>query len=75
MVTVVTNQQEIQMQTFNVNGMTCAHCERAVTQAIQSQDGDAKVDVDLDAGVVRVDSSLDEAAIRDAIKEEGYEVQ
>lgn len=63
------------MQTFNVKGMTCAHCERAVTQAIQSRDGDARVDVDLNAGVVMVDGSLDEAAIREAIKEEGYEVQ
>ncbi|WP_217476350.1 heavy-metal-associated domain-containing protein [Stutzerimonas stutzeri] len=63
------------MQQFNVKGMTCAHCERAVTQAIQSRDGEAKVDVDLAAGVVRVDSRLDEAAIREAIAEEGYEVQ
>lgn len=63
------------MQLFNVKGMTCAHCERAVTQAIQSRDREAKVDVDLAAGEVRVDSRLDEAAIREAITEEGYEVQ
>ena len=63
------------MQTFQVKGMTCAHCERAVTQAIQARDGDAKVEVDLGAGVVRVDGPLDEATIREAIEEEGYEVQ
>ncbi|HCJ30551.1 MAG TPA: copper resistance protein CopZ [Pseudomonas sp.] len=63
------------MHTFNVKGMTCGHCERAVTQAIQSRDADAKVDVDLNAGLVRVDGSLDEATIREAIEEEGYEVQ
>ncbi len=63
------------MHTFNVKGMTCDHCERAVTQAIQSRDADAKVDVDLNAGLVRVDGSLDEATIREAIEEEGYEVQ
>jgi copper chaperone len=63
------------MQTFNVQGMTCAHCQRAVTQAIQSRDADAKVDVDLEAGVVRVEGGLDEIAIREAIEEEGYQVQ
>ena len=75
MTTVIPSEQEMQMQKFNVKGMTCAHCERAVTQAIQSRDGDAKVDVDLNAGVVRVDSRLDDATVREAIKEEGYEVQ
>ncbi len=74
MTIVISNGPEIQMQTFNVKGMTCAHCQRAVTQAIQSRDGAAQVDVDLDAGVVRVDSRLDEATISAAIKEEGYEV-
>lgn len=63
------------MQTFNVKGMTCAHCQRAVTQAIQSRDAAAKVEVDLEAGVVRVESGLDEASIREAIEEEGYQVQ
>lgn len=63
------------MQTFNVTGMTCAHCERAVTQAIQSKDGDAKVDIDLESGVVQVESKLDEATVREAIEEEGYQVQ
>ncbi|WP_407292381.1 heavy-metal-associated domain-containing protein [Stutzerimonas zhaodongensis] len=63
------------MQTFNVTGMTCGHCERAVTQAIQSKDGDAKVDIDLESGVVQVESKLDEATVREAIEEEGYQVQ
>lgn len=63
------------MQTFNVRGMTCAHCQRAVAQAIQSRDATAKVDIDLEAGIVRVDGKLEEASIREAIEEEGYEVQ
>lgn len=62
------------MQTFNVKGMTCAHCERAVTQSIQARDANATVEVDLETGVVRVDGSLEEAAIRAAIEEEGYQV-
>ncbi|MDF3933507.1 heavy-metal-associated domain-containing protein, partial [Pseudomonas citronellolis] len=27
------------MQAFNVKGMSCGHCVRAITQAIQSRDG------------------------------------
>ena len=49
------------MQTFNVEGMTCAHCERAVINAIQAHDANAKVDVDLGTGVVQVDGCLDDA--------------
>ena len=63
------------MQTFNVKGMTCEHCRRAVIRAIHSRDGNAKVDVDLEAGVVQVEGGLDEASIREAIEEEGYQVQ
>ena len=62
------------MQLFNVTGMTCGHCERAVIQAIQAKDPGAQVTVDLSAGTVAVDSTLDDQAIRDAISEEGYQV-
>ena len=30
-------------QTFNVQGMTCGHCERAVTQAVKTVDPPAEV--------------------------------
>lgn len=63
------------MQTFNVEGMTCAHCERAVINAIQARDADARVEVDMGAGVVRVDGRLDDTTIREAIEEEGYQVR
>ncbi|QGZ29927.1 heavy-metal-associated domain-containing protein [Stutzerimonas stutzeri] len=63
------------MQTFNVHGMTCAHCERAVTRAIQALDPQAGVRVDLDAGVVQVESALSDAAIREAIEQEGYRIE
>lgn len=63
------------MQTFKVQGMTCGHCERAVINAIQARDNSAKVDVDLKTGQVRVEGSLDDTAIREAIEEEGYRVQ
>lgn len=60
------------MQVFNVQGMTCGHCVRAVTQAVQAQDAGAKVEVDLAGKQVRVDSQLADERILELIREEGY---
>lgn len=60
---------------FQVQGMTCGHCERAVTQAVQGVDPDATVRIDRASGSVRVErSSADRAALAAAIAEEGYAV-
>ncbi|WP_448679234.1 heavy-metal-associated domain-containing protein [Pseudomonas nicosulfuronedens] len=61
------------MHIFNVKGMSCGHCVRAITQAVQALDAAADVQVDLGAGEVRVASQLDDSAILAAIREEGYE--
>jgi copper chaperone len=61
-------------QTFSVQGMSCGHCEKAVTQAIQSLDPAAVVKVDLAAGKVEVQSAQAREAIANAIAEEGYTV-
>jgi len=63
------------MQVFNVQGMTCGHCVKAVTAAVQGQDAAAKVEVDLAAKQVPVDSQLASEQILAAIREEGYEAQ
>ena len=62
------------MQTFNVQGMTCAHCERAVTNAIQALDAQARVRIDRQSGVVEIEGDLSESAIREAVEQEGYQV-
>ncbi|SDY95685.1 heavy-metal-associated domain-containing protein [Citreimonas salinaria] len=59
---------------FEVQGMTCGHCERAVTKAVQALDPDARVAVDRAAGRVSVDSRTDPQAVRKAIEDEGYRV-
>ncbi len=61
-------------QTFNVQGMTCGHCEKAVTQAVQSLDPQAQVKIDRPAGKVEVQSAQPRDAIAKAIAEEGYQV-
>ncbi|EST14901.1 heavy-metal-associated domain protein [Pseudomonas putida S610] len=63
------------MHVFTVEGMTCGHCVKAVTQAVQALDSAAKVDVDLANKQVRVDSSANPAQIRAAIQEEGYQAE
>ena len=62
------------MQVFNVEGMTCGHCVKAVTQAIKSQDPAADVTVDLAAKEVSVQSQLSPERIAELIREEGYTV-
>ncbi|AIB34583.1 MULTISPECIES: heavy-metal-associated domain-containing protein [Pseudomonas] len=63
------------MQVFSVEGMTCGHCVRAVTQAVQSQDPAASVKVDLAAKEVGVESRLSAEQVIQAITEEGYSVK
>jgi copper chaperone len=61
-------------QTFNVQGMTCGHCERAVTQAVKQIDPQAQVKIDRSVGKVEVQSNADHQALAKAIAEEGYTV-
>ena len=61
-------------KTYTVSGMSCAHCVKAVSDEVSSVSGVESVQINLDtkAVVVRGDV-LDDAAIRAAIDEAGYE--
>lgn len=61
-------------QTFNVQGMTCGHCERSVTNAIKQIDPQAEVRIDRPQNRVEVDSTASREKIAAAIREEGYAV-
>jgi copper chaperone len=61
-------------QRFDVQGMTCNHCARAVGEAVRRVDPAAKVEVDLAAGRVAVDSVAGRERIAEAIRAEGYTV-
>lgn len=63
------------MQVFNVQGMSCGHCVKAITQALQAVDPAASVRVDLAAKEVGVESNLTTEQVIAAISEEGYEVK
>ena len=62
------------MQTFNVEGMSCGHCVKAITQAVLAKDPAADVRVDLGTKTVQVQSLLPADAVVAAIQEKGYGV-
>jgi copper chaperone CopZ len=59
---------------YSVPGVSCGHCRAAIVGEVSAVAGVESVDVDLDAKVVTVTGELDDAAIRAAIDEAGYEV-
>lgn len=61
-------------QTFTVTGMTCGHCEKAVTRAVKQTDPKAEVTIDRFANKVEVQSDQPREMLANAIAEEGYSV-
>jgi copper chaperone len=59
---------------FNVQGMTCEHCEKAVSRAIRQLDRTAVVEIDRAANKVEIDSNQAPEMLKQAIVDEGYTV-
>ena len=61
-------------ETFNVTGMTCGHCEQAVSDELSRLPGVRDVQVDLTTGAVTVrsDGQLPIDEVRAAVDEAGY---
>ena len=59
---------------FTVVGMSCGHCENAVTQAVLALDAQATVVIDRPQNSVQVTSEKNRDALAQAIAEEGYRV-
>ena len=61
--------------TYSVPGMHCDHCQAAVSQELSAVSGVSGVEVDLESKLVTVTGEgLDDAVLRGAIEEAGYEV-
>lgn len=62
--------------TFQVSGMTCGHCERAVTEEISRIPGVHGVTVELATGSVTVTAArpVDRVDVASAVDEAGYTV-
>ncbi len=63
-------------RTYTVTGMTCGHCVSSVTEEVQEVPGVEDVEVVLETGALTVTSSqrLDDAAIKTAVEEAGYQL-
>ena len=61
--------------TYSVPGVSCAHCQAAITEEVAVLPGVEAVEVDLETKTVSVSGDpLDNEAIIAAIDEAGYEV-
>lgn len=65
-----------QQTTIAIHGMSCPHCTARVKDALESVDGVAGAEVDLDAGqaTVTLNGSVSREQLVDAVSEAGYEV-
>lgn len=64
------------MRTIKVNGMSCQHCAKAVTKALEEIQGVSGVNIDLSNGLVSFeeDHPVDMSTLREKIKKAGYEL-
>ena len=60
--------------TYSVPAIHCAHCAMSIREEVSEVEGVEQVDVDLDSKTVTIHGGqLDDAALRAAIVEAGYE--
>ena len=70
-------QEENDMEkVIEIKGMMCGHCEAHVKKALEALEGVASAEVSHEKGtaVVQLSGSVDDAALKKAVEEEGYEV-
>ena len=62
---------------FWVNGMTCSHCESAITAELTTLRGVTRVQVESDSGRVQLvsDSPVTRTAVQRAVEDAGFELR
>lgn len=63
------------MVALKIDGMTCGHCVKAVSSALEQIPGVHAVRVDLERGQAEIDGSAELAQLIEAVRAEGYDVQ
>jgi copper chaperone CopZ len=67
--------QTAQQLTYSVPAVSCGHCRAAITSEVEKVVGVSAVSVDLEAKRVAVTGEdIDEAAVRAALDEAGYDI-
>jgi len=67
--------EEVSLIQFQIPAMSCGHCVKAVTQAVQSVDAQAQVAVDLGTKQVQVESQAPRERLVQALADAGYPVE
>jgi copper chaperone len=64
------------MKTIKIAGMSCQHCVRAVTKALEGIEGIGNVTVSLERGEASFEERhpVDDQAVREAVTRAGYSV-
>lgn len=62
------------MKTISIEGMSCQHCVGAVTEALKAVAGVTSVNVDLASKKAVVEGTADEAALKEAVEDTGFDV-
>lgn len=57
---------------LRIDAMTCGGCARSVTATIKDVDPNAKVDIDVAAKLVSVETAADQQKILDALADDGF---
>lgn len=60
------------MHQFNVPDMTCGHCAGTITKAVKTEDPAARVEIDLERHLVKVETALPQERIARRITEAGF---
>ena len=60
------------MLTLNIPAISCGHCARAITEAVQELDPAAAVDVDIAGKQARITTASATGAVLDRLEQEGY---
>jgi copper chaperone CopZ len=60
--------------TAKIEGMSCAHCVRAVFTALSGVPGVSRADVSIGRAAIEHDGTVSPEALREAISIAGYEV-
>jgi len=64
------------MTKLKIDGMSCEHCVRAVSGALQEVPGvEAVVEVSLDRGEALIEGSAETALLIEAVEAEGYHAE
>lgn len=65
------------METIKISGMSCGHCVKAVTEAIDHVPGTKDVQVSLEKGEAsfETEGNVDLDQVKEAVRQAGYQVE